>query len=341
MYQKLGLDKVQVHADIDVGGYAWAKYGYVPERGSWPNLRGDLDYEIDKLSSGGGSGDAAGSWDDLPSSNQSKIEGAWMRSTRSEFLDSEINNWRDGGQPLDDAKAAVAEDFNKGGTMDWAEHAIAGYRKSREEQGQSEIPFTDEQILNAVSLNYDTGGGDGRGDLEVQFVDHKLTNPTGHDPAQETLPGIPPVAPHERLTPEMRDGLTSVIDKAFDREAEHKADDIEPPDYLSDSVEEYQGEYWDQMDDREKYRWAEDNASDFLTVSGGVEGTGEMSADDAERLRKLTQSNDPKALWAIADSKYGKKLLLGTDWYGALNLKDKETMDRFNAYVGKAKAKPA
>jgi hypothetical protein len=29
--------------------------------------------------------------------------------------------------------------------------------------------------------------------------------------------------------------------------------------------------------------------------------------------------------------------LLGTDWNGTLNLKDKETMDRFNAYVGKSK----
>ena len=35
LYQKLGLDEVKTHANIDVGGYAWARYGYVPNRYSW------------------------------------------------------------------------------------------------------------------------------------------------------------------------------------------------------------------------------------------------------------------------------------------------------------------
>ena len=61
----------------------------------------------------------------------------------------------------------------------------------------------------------------------------------------------------------------------------------------------------------------------------------EVTDEQHDGLMKLARSSDPKALWAIADSEKGKELLLGTSWSGVLNLKDKQTMDRFNAYVGK------
>ena len=46
MYQRIGLDAVDVHANIDVGGYAWAKYGYVPKQNDWDNLRSDLSTDV-------------------------------------------------------------------------------------------------------------------------------------------------------------------------------------------------------------------------------------------------------------------------------------------------------
>jgi hypothetical protein len=52
---------------------------------------------------------------------------------------------------------------------------------------------------------------------------------------------------------------------------------------------------------------------------------------------KLARSSNPKALWAIADSSQGRNLLLNTKWSGVIDFKDKQTMDRFHAYVGKAK----
>jgi hypothetical protein len=52
-YQKLGLDMVETHANIEVGGYAWARYGYVPTKISWKNLQVTLKRKIDELSSGG------------------------------------------------------------------------------------------------------------------------------------------------------------------------------------------------------------------------------------------------------------------------------------------------
>ena len=150
------------------------------------------------------------------------------------------------------------------------------------------------------------------------------------------MPGIEATKPHELLTEAMREGVTKAISKAFDREAERKESDVEPPDYLAENLDETQGEYWDSMDDRDKFNWAKNNAEDYLGHEGSG-GSGEIDEDDANRLRKLTQSNDPKAIWLIADSQYGKDLLLGSDWNGFIDLHDKETMARFDAYVGTQK----
>lgn len=39
VYQSMGVTKVGVTANIDVGGYAWAKFGFKPDRGNWEAMR--------------------------------------------------------------------------------------------------------------------------------------------------------------------------------------------------------------------------------------------------------------------------------------------------------------
>lgn len=39
LYDHMGINKVEVHANIDVGGYAWARYGFVPTQESWDAMR--------------------------------------------------------------------------------------------------------------------------------------------------------------------------------------------------------------------------------------------------------------------------------------------------------------
>ena len=39
MYDSMGIKKIHVHANIDVGGYAWVRYGFVPDVLSWPRLK--------------------------------------------------------------------------------------------------------------------------------------------------------------------------------------------------------------------------------------------------------------------------------------------------------------
>ena len=45
-YQKLGIETVRVTANIDVGGYAWAKYGYVPTQSAWNTLSASLERKL-------------------------------------------------------------------------------------------------------------------------------------------------------------------------------------------------------------------------------------------------------------------------------------------------------
>ena len=340
MYQKLGMNKVEVHANIDVGGYAWARYGYVPTEGSWGELSYKINRNIDRLTGGGGGGEGytADSWEELGQHQQDEIERAFIDQTRDEFIESEVENWRESGQALESAKTTLVEQFNNGEETAWATHAIDGYRKTLSDAGKPDIPFSNETLIQAITLDYSSRYDDGKGDLDVTFNDDKLTNPTGVDPAQETLPGIPAVEPHEHLTESMRDGLTKALDKMFENRAESDAGDADPPDYIGDNVAELQSEVWSSYSDRDKYKWAQRNADEHLTTEGEpIEGTGEMDEADADRLRRLANSDDPKAVWAIADSAWGKELLLDTDWYGVIDFSDKETMNRFNAYIAKGK----
>jgi hypothetical protein len=41
-YRKMGVKSVSLNANIDVGGYAWARYGFTPTPYAWDNIKGDL-----------------------------------------------------------------------------------------------------------------------------------------------------------------------------------------------------------------------------------------------------------------------------------------------------------
>jgi hypothetical protein len=344
MYQKLGLDKVEVYANIDVGGYAWAKYGYVPTAGAWASLSRELRSDL-KDADGGGRSSSGNtytpeSWDELGSAEQERIQEAWARDTREEFIDSEVENWRESGQALDDAKGELADNYPE--IKNWAQAALTTWRDGREEDGAPPVPFSNEQILEAISVDYKRDG-EGRNDLDVTFDDKTLDamTPAGHDPAQQTLPGIEPIEPHELLNDDVRSEIEKALSNKFDSEAQDKAGDMDPPDYVSENVGEYQNDYWDSMSERDRFRWAQNNNElpeidiedeDEPAHELPLEGTTENTA-----LMKLASSSDPKAIWKIADSPGGKDLLLGKNWNGVLDLHDKQSMDRFNAYVGRGK----
>jgi hypothetical protein len=42
-YDRMGVKKVTLHANIDVGGYAWARFGFTPKQSDWDDLRKSLN----------------------------------------------------------------------------------------------------------------------------------------------------------------------------------------------------------------------------------------------------------------------------------------------------------
>jgi hypothetical protein len=337
MYKQLGIEKVQVHANIDVGGYAWAKYGYVPTSSSWESLRSQILGDLGGRRSSSGNTYEADEWSMLSDDQQNAVERHWMRDTRDEFLSSEIDNWRESGQALEDSKNYLVESYNTGALPQWAKETIESVRSDREKAGSSPIPYTDQQLFEAISLDYKSRYGDGRDDPEVTFDDNKLQTPQGYDPAQGILPGIEPEDPAQRLTSEMRDQLEKELIDNFNATADQEADQVEPPSYLSDSVDEYQGEYWDSIDERERLRIAQRYDMANIPLDDEEPEQLELPKTEEDALMQAARSHDPKSIWKIADSPRGKQLLLGSDWNGTLDLKDKESMDRFNKYIGRSK----
>jgi hypothetical protein len=323
MYQKLGIDTVEVHANIDVGGYAWAKYGYVPT--DWDELSSSIRDKIDEMSGGGTQDYTPESWDELTSDQQDKVRDAWKDAARDEVYDQEVESWRDQGGDLAEAKSQLASNFDgkADGTGKWLWEGAKSYAITVGEgddiKGQSLGPFLSErgmsveQVMHETTIDYSDKGGEGAGDPDIGIQWHNISG-------------------SEKLTNNQREQIEELFIEVFNKQAEKERSNTDPPEWINDSLDDTLSEAFDGMRDRDKYKWADDNG--HLPSTTETTGSGEMDESDADHLRHLADSSDPKAVWAIADSEYGKQLLLGTDWNGVLDLGDKETMDRFNAYVG-------
>jgi hypothetical protein len=45
MYKAMGVDRIDMDASLSVGGYAWAKYGFLPDKAHWKTFAEDITYE--------------------------------------------------------------------------------------------------------------------------------------------------------------------------------------------------------------------------------------------------------------------------------------------------------
>lgn len=194
--------------------------------------------------------DLPGSWDDLDGDQQEEARRNFIERNEDDAAEREVENWREMGGPMEEAKLEVERDYDNNVLADlpWFTEALADAREIKA------IPYTDEQLWTAISLSY-VGDGEGGGRLKVEFDDDKLKEPEGYDPQQATLPGIEPVKPADFLTNEMRDAITDAVERAFQSEAEAKVDGIEPPEYLRENVGEMLDQEWDELPDERKFRW--------------------------------------------------------------------------------------
>ena len=197
-------------------------------------------------------------WDALSGTDQSDAEEKYIDQNYSSQYDSEVESWQENGDAYHEAAQEVAQDD------DWKAETITDFLADRKEEGLPDIPYTADDLSNAIKITAADDGYDksDKPDPDIEFDDKHLQNPHGWSGAsQMTLPGIEPEKPETKLTPEMREALSGYFIKQFHEAADKKADSIEPPDHLGESAKEYLAESWSSMDDDEKYNWVKHNTS--------------------------------------------------------------------------------
>ena len=136
----------------------------------------------------------------------------------------------------------------------------------------------------------------------------------------------------------------------FGNEAEGIADNMDAPDYISDSVDEYMDEYWEHsIDDSVRLEHARRYGTNMIKIESEEEDEEEeeeveqedeaRNPDDVqhERLLKILNTRNPRAIWELSDHPRGKEMLLRQGWQGSLDLKNKASMKRFRDYVSRVK----
>jgi hypothetical protein len=199
------------------------------------------------------------SWDMLSEETQNNIEEAYYDNALSDYVDSENQSWYDNGGALDQAKANLSED------EDWLNETVKDHLDEEDDNGVTTaqdmgLKFTALEISQAIHLNYESDG-EGGNDVEVEW-DDKLLHSFKKDfeqEGQEQFPGFEKQDYSKLLTDDQREIIAQNIIAAFDKAADKKAGDEEPPDF-SDSAKEYmQDNYQNNMSDDEKYEWAKYN----------------------------------------------------------------------------------
>jgi len=232
-------------------------------------------------------------WEQLSNSEQSYVEEEYVKQNTDSFYQSEVDNYFE-DQATDDAMSQIEYEFNKDFEHEWADEPLADFRAEFEEESGKKIPFTDEQILDALKLSFEPGHYPKIKGLDIGFDDSELQEPEGKAPPEQiTMPGIEPPDYSKLLTKDMRDGIIETLTEAFKDAGEKKASDMEPPDYLKDSAEEMVGEFWAQMADSEKWDFAVNQTTIMEDYTPSKTGGGEEAAVELLHVDKLPEEYNP------------------------------------------------
>jgi hypothetical protein len=302
---------------LDVGGDEWNKKTAERLEREYqavkPKLEAMMQEAAGKQASEVMKVEPVGSWDDLTGTEKYDTEQQWTKSSFDSEYDHEVSNWQESGQALGDAKSELAHQFEHGPGADhdeWAIDAIAElYKERKGDPGDAftdpiepkpDIPYSQEDIIASISIDYENNSGDGSEDPVITFDDSKLQHPNNEVPQQGNLSGIEPSPPSDALTKEMRADITEKLTEALNDKADEMVSDgkIEPPDYLKESAAETLETIWSSMTDEEKFEKAKDYGYAGETSSSAVSNDGEIQWPlpevEIEKFpRATTQRGDP------------------------------------------------
>jgi hypothetical protein len=252
-------------------------------------LHVDMPEHVEPIGDAVGDSDGkATDWDGLTGDAQTKAEEAYLENNLQQEVDYQENQWRENQAP-EDAATDIADNETGGDKgRQWLRDAIQEHFDDREEDGEKKIPFTVEQLDDAITLN--TSGDRLDKHSGVEFGGSSLDSPEGFDPDPNFV-GVEPEKPQDRLTQEMREGLDTKIRDAFAIERDKRAGNMDPPDYLADAAKSSIQESWDSTDDDDKYKFAQNNLSDeYLTSSSGDSEDGSVDSEDYSRTHDLAEA---------------------------------------------------
>lgn len=238
------------------------------------------------------------SWEELSGDDQQATEDNWKNSNYDHYYDNEVENWSESDAPSE-AADKVADD------EDWKAEWLADYIAQRQEEGEPRIPYTADQLMDAIEINFDRDNALGSPDvkkyLDIDFDESKLQEPDNVIKGQMTLPGIEPQDGAASLTQDMRDDIKDQLTEAFWDKAEEEQDKLQPPDYLSDSAKEMLDTDWGEMSDSEKFDWAHDN-TDVLSnyESGEAPSSGPIKMPEKMDPMNTTDGPDYKNTQRLA-----------------------------------------
>ena len=49
LYDHMGVERIETYANCDIGGYAWARYGFVPDQKTWNFMREQLTMRLPSI----------------------------------------------------------------------------------------------------------------------------------------------------------------------------------------------------------------------------------------------------------------------------------------------------
>jgi len=262
------------------------------------------------------------SWGDLNADQQDKALVAWKNAARDDFMQMEREGWEEDesnfehvpkdlqGNPEwnEQALKDINNGFYPGDPVEGLDDQGGGTPAAHAEQERRIAEWRDsfaiDDSIKAGAFSVDTGAV---GALEVNtdllvFKD----NPYTEDSGQQMLPGIDREMMYKEFNKQkwatVKSDFEERYKEAFDTEVEKRVDMIKenPPTF---DVNERMGDYWDEMDDKEKFKQAQEHlpSSDLRgggTSSEGSQGEGEKGTvgPDKEydtKEQKTIQSKKP------------------------------------------------
>lgn len=211
-------------------------------------------------------------WDQLSGNDQELAQEKFQDQNFESFYQSDVDNWSSEDAP-EQAKEQVASDD------EWKADALNEFLKDRmEDPDAPRIPFDADQLLDAITVRYEAHNMyKNHNEPEFDFDNEKLTKPDTLDEKQLHMPGIEEKDPSALLTPEMRSDIIDALKPAFEKATEHALDHMDAPDDLAEQAKESVGEYWDQMSDENKFKFAKDTLDSLDSNDvDGEEGSGKI-----------------------------------------------------------------